>query len=91
MGKTYEINNMVLKWEAAYATEYRIEISNDGASWTTAKTLNNQTGGTTTVSLNGVKARYVKMQGVKRALLMDILYGKLKFMEMKLRMIQSLK
>ena len=56
LGKTYEINNMVLKWEAAYATEYRIEISNDGASWTTAKTLNNQTGGTTTVSLNGVKA-----------------------------------
>ena len=44
LGKTYEINNVVLKWEAAYATEYRIEISNDGMSWTTAKTLNNQTG-----------------------------------------------
>lgn len=68
LGKTYEINNVVLKWEAAYATEYRIEISNDGMSWTTAKTLNNQTGGNKTVSLNGVKARYVKMQGVKRAL-----------------------
>lgn len=38
LGKTYEINNVVLKWEAAYATEYRIEISNDGMSWTTAKT-----------------------------------------------------
>ena len=67
LGKVYEVSNVVLKWEAAYGKDYRIEVSNDGTNWTTAKTLNNQTGGNTTIAIN-TNAKYVKLQGIKRAL-----------------------
>lgn len=34
---------MVLDWEAAYASGYRIEVSDDGATW---QTVHSGTGGT---------------------------------------------
>ncbi len=64
----YQVDKVVLKWEAAYGKEYDILTSVDGKTWTKAESLKNQNGGEDTVTFNAIKARYVKMQGVKRAL-----------------------
>ncbi len=68
LGKTYQVSKVVLKWEGAYGESYKIQTSTDGTNWTTVKTLTGQNGGTDTVTFDAVSARYVKMQGVKRAL-----------------------
>ena len=39
-----------------------------GNNWTTVKDLTNQDGGEDTITFNAVNARYVRMQGVTRAL-----------------------
>ena len=59
---------MVLNWEAAYGESYNILVSTDGNNWTTVKEMRNQDGGEDTVTFNATNARYVRMQGVKRAL-----------------------
>jgi len=33
LGTTATLDQIVLRWEAAYATGYRIEVSNDGQRW----------------------------------------------------------
>lgn len=68
LGKAYTINKVIIKWEAAYGKNYKILTSTDGKNWTTAKTINDSDGGTDTITFDAVSARYVKMQGVKRAL-----------------------
>lgn len=68
LGNTYSVNKVVLNWEAAYGESYRIQTSTDGNNWTTVKDLTGQDGGIDTITFNAVNARYVRMQGVKRAL-----------------------
>ncbi|MCY0951352.1 discoidin domain-containing protein [Streptomyces sp. H27-S2] len=66
LGATAELGKVVLRWEAAYAKAYRIELSTDGTNWTTAHSTTTGAGGTETVNVTG-SARYVRMQGVTRA------------------------
>ena len=68
LGKSYTINKVVLNWEGAYGESYKIQTSTDGKTWKTVKSLTGQNGGIDTVVFDAVSARYVKMQGVKRAL-----------------------
>ena len=68
LGKAYTINKVVLNWEGAYGESYKIQTSTDGKTWKTVKSLTGQNGGIDTVTFDAVSARYVKMQGVKRAL-----------------------
>ena len=68
LGTTYAVDEVVLKWEAAYGRDYKIQTSMNGSSWTTVRTMTGQDGGEDTIALNGVTARYVRMQGVTRAL-----------------------
>ncbi len=68
LGKTYAVNKVVLKWEGAYGTDYKIQVSTDGNHWTTVQNLKGQNGGTDTITFDATDARYVKMQGVTRAL-----------------------
>lgn len=67
LGKEYTINSAKLNWEAAYATEYMIQVSMDNKNWTTVSTVTNGTAGERTVIFDAISARYVKMQGVRRA------------------------
>ena len=62
------VEKVVINWEAAYGKAYKIQTSTDGKNWTTVKDLTNQDGGEDTVTFNTVNARYVRMQGVTRAL-----------------------
>ncbi|MFD4029542.1 discoidin domain-containing protein [Streptomyces sp. NPDC058637] len=66
LGSSAALNQVVLRWEGAYAKAYRIELSTDGANWSTAYSTATGTGGTETLAISGT-ARYVRMQGVTRA------------------------
>ncbi len=68
LGGTYAVNKVLLNWEAAYGTAYQIQVSEDGSSWTTVKSLTGQDGGIDIITFDAVNARYVKMQGAARAM-----------------------
>lgn len=63
----YRIDEVDLIWESAYGTAYEIQASADGSTWTTVFTENSGNGGTDTILLNDIHARYIKMQGKGRA------------------------
>ena len=64
----YDIERIVLRWEAAYGLNYNIDVSYDGRSWTTLHEARNGDGGIDEVVLpSPVSARYVRMQGLARA------------------------
>lgn len=67
LGTAQDISRVVLKWEAAFATSYRIETSNDNVNWTTQKTVAAGVGGTEDHSFPAVSARYVRIYGMSRA------------------------
>ncbi|MGA4957620.1 discoidin domain-containing protein [Streptomyces lavendulocolor] len=66
LGGPAAVSQVVLRWEAAYAKAYRIELSTDGTNWSTAHSTTTGAGGTETVPVTGT-ARYVRMHGVTRA------------------------
>jgi hypothetical protein len=66
LGSTASITQVVLQWEAAYATAFQIQTSPDGSTWTTIYSTTTGTGGTQTLNVTGT-GRYVRMYGTKRA------------------------
>ena len=66
LGATHTINQVVLNWEAAYASAYQIQTSTDGTNWTTVYSTSTGTGGVQTVPVSGT-GRYVRMYGTARA------------------------
>jgi hypothetical protein len=67
LGASYPINHVVLKWEAAYARSYQIQVSNNASTWTTVFTTTTGNGATDDISFASVNARYVRMNGTRRA------------------------
>ncbi|GAA0743318.1 penicillin acylase family protein [Dactylosporangium roseum] len=67
LGSARTVRRVILRWEAAYAARYRIEVSGDGSSWTAAAAVDAGNGGTDSVVFAPVTARYVRMAGVARA------------------------
>ncbi|WP_435122830.1 penicillin acylase family protein [Micromonospora tulbaghiae] len=67
LGSARTISRAVLRWEAAYATGYRIEVSGDGNSWQPVFSTTTGNGGVDNVTFAPVSARYVRMYGVTRA------------------------
>ncbi|MNX28774.1 F5/8 type C domain protein [compost metagenome] len=62
LGSNYNINRVVLKWEAAFATQYKIQISTDNV-FTENETVNTQTasdGGTDDLAVSGT-GRYIRI------------------------------
>ena len=57
----------MLRWEAAYATSYRIEVSTDGTTWRTVWSTTAGDGGVDIAAFAPTSARYVRMTGVTRA------------------------
>ena len=66
LGATATISQVVLQWEAAYATAFQIQVSPDGANWTSIYSTTAGTGGTQTLNVTG-SGRYVRMYGTARA------------------------
>jgi hypothetical protein len=66
LGSTQPVCRVVLNWEAAYATAFQVQTSNDGATWTTIYSTTTGTGGAQTLNVSG-SGRYVRMYGTARA------------------------
>ncbi len=67
MGEPKEIAAIVLKWENAHATSYKLQVSDDARNWKDVHVNNNSKGGNEEIKIKPQTARYVKMQGLKRA------------------------
>ncbi len=68
LARQYQLGKVELHWESSYGKAYRIQLSDDGEHWTTVADVTNGNGGTDTLRFAATNARYVRMQGVKRAL-----------------------
>lgn len=66
------INRVVLNWEAAYATVYEIQISQNGNAWTTVHRTTNGQGAREEIQFNPVQAAHVRVLGVERATIWGI-------------------
>jgi hypothetical protein len=66
LGATATVDQVVLNWEAAYATAFQIQVSADASTWTTIYSTTTGTGGVQTLSVTG-SGRYVRMSGTARA------------------------
>lgn len=58
---------MVLHWQDAYASRYRIQVSADGRSWRTAATVRDGKGGRESVRMDAKDTRFIRVQGDARA------------------------
>ncbi|HUQ60227.1 discoidin domain-containing protein [Lentzea sp.] len=65
LGGNATLSKVKINWEAAYASEYKIQTSADGSSWSTKKTLTGQNGGVDETALTAT-GRYVRIYGTKR-------------------------
>jgi beta-glucanase (GH16 family) len=69
LGSNYNINHVVLKWEAAFATQYKVQLSTDNI-FTENETINTQTasdGGTDDLTVSGT-GRYLRILCTAKAL-----------------------
>ncbi|MDD5687532.1 MAG: discoidin domain-containing protein [Elusimicrobia bacterium] len=66
LGGTYNINQVVLRWEDAYGKDYQIQVSSNNINWTTIYTKTGGTGGVETLSGLSGNGRYIRMYGTAR-------------------------
>ncbi|MEO3747554.1 discoidin domain-containing protein [Plantactinospora sp. B5E13] len=65
LGATATVSQVVLRWEAAYARAFQIQVSDNGTTWTSIHTTSTATGGNQTLDVTGT-GRYVRMYGTAR-------------------------
>ena len=63
LSESYNLSHVILQWEGAYASEYKLQVSEDGETWEDVLHETDGSGGTETITLNR-KARYVRMSGI---------------------------
>jgi hypothetical protein len=70
LGESKPVSTVRLSWEAAFAKAYKIQLSDDGATWRDAYATpsGGSDGGVDVITLDGQSARFVRMQTVTRAL-----------------------
>ena len=66
LGSSDTVSQVVLNWEAAYATAFQVQVSADGSTWTSIYSTTTGTGGVQTLNVSGT-GRYVRMYGTARA------------------------
>ncbi len=67
LGSAVSVSKVILKWEAAYGSAYKIQTSSNAYNWTDVANVTNGNGGTDEISFTAVTARYVRMYGITRA------------------------
>jgi hypothetical protein len=65
LGDTYNVNRVVLNWEAAYGKSYQIQVSGDSTNWMTIYSSTTGHGGIENLNVYGV-GRYIRMVGTAR-------------------------
>ena len=66
LGANRAVTGVTLRWEAAYAAMYQIQVSTDGTTWTTVHNDYAGNGGTDVIALGTRTARYVKLYAWQR-------------------------
>ncbi len=66
LGARQDITRVKLNWETAHATAYQIQVSDDGAHWTTALDVEDGRGGIEEHAL-AASGRHLRVNGTKRA------------------------
>lgn len=66
LGTIKNINNVKIAWEDAYAKKYKLFISEDGTEFTEVYHQEDGKGGTSNITFDMQRARYVKFQGIER-------------------------
>ncbi|MFJ8397852.1 beta-N-acetylglucosaminidase domain-containing protein [Streptomyces sp. NPDC094144] len=61
------IGQVVLDWQDAYASRYRVQVSADGRTWRTAATVQEGRGGHESVRMDAKDTRFLRVQGDGRA------------------------
>lgn len=67
LGSTKTFSTVTLVWNAAFAQAYKLQTSADGGSWKDIFITSTGCGGTEKVGFQPTSARFVRMQGIKRA------------------------
>jgi acyl-homoserine lactone acylase PvdQ len=67
LGSARPVARVILRWETAFGRAYRIEVSTDGQSWRSVWATDDGDGGVDNDAFAATTARYVRMQGVRRA------------------------
>ena len=65
LGETVELYGAEIVWENAYAAEYALETSPDGRTWRAAGGRRGGFVGVQKVDFDGVRARFVRLRGLK--------------------------
>ncbi|MDF2665249.1 MAG: hypothetical protein K0R81_1099 [Microbacterium sp.] len=65
-GGQRQLSRVVIKWEAASAKEYVVELSSDGATWSAIYSTSTGAGGNVDIPFATTSARYIRMTGTKR-------------------------
>ena len=66
LGSQQQICSVGILWEAAYASAFQIQVSNDNATWTTVYSTTTGTGGNQTFTVSAT-ARYIRVYATARA------------------------
>ncbi|MDV9191178.1 discoidin domain-containing protein, partial [Streptomyces sp. SR27] len=61
------IGRVVLHWQDAYASRYRVQVSADGRVWRTAAAVADGRGGRESVRMDAADTRFLRVQGESRA------------------------
>ncbi|MFI9003830.1 beta-N-acetylglucosaminidase domain-containing protein [Streptomyces sp. NPDC053541] len=61
------IGQVVLHWQDAHASRYRVQVSSDGRVWRTAATVRDGRGGRESVRMDAAGTRFLRVQGDSRA------------------------
>ncbi|TRX48797.1 T9SS type A sorting domain-containing protein [Fulvivirga sp. M361] len=67
LGELNEIDKVKLYWETAYASEYTLDVSVNGQSWTTVYEETAGNGDLDEITFDTINARYLRMNGTRRA------------------------
>ena len=67
LGSARQVGRVSVEWEAAHARDYDVQVSTNGSSWTTVKSVRGGDGGLDVAKFGPVSARYVRLQMIKRA------------------------
>ncbi len=66
LGSIQKVGKVVLKWETAFAKEYKVQISNDGKNFTTVVDKKDGKGKIETITFPVKDAKFIRIQCDKR-------------------------
>lgn len=61
LGEEFDVDKLIISWESAFASSYKIGVSSDRSAWKEVFSTTSGRGGTETVTFPISRARYIKI------------------------------